>query len=45
MANPRRNMEDIIALSDLDYADLAQDVALEKNFSMEPKDSFYDILM
>ena len=32
MGYPRRNMEDFVAVSDLNCADLAQQVSVEKNF-------------
>ena len=34
MGYPSRNMEDFVAESDLNCADLAQEVSVEKNFSM-----------
>ena len=40
MGYPRRNMEDLVAVSDLNCADLAQEVSVEKNFSMWPRDCF-----
>ena len=44
MNYPSRNMEDFVAVSDLNCADLAQEVSVEKNFSMWPRDSFCGIL-
>ena len=38
MGHPSRNMEDFVAESDLNYADLAQKVSSKKNFSMQPRD-------
>jgi hypothetical protein len=38
-------MEDFVAESDLNCSDLAQEVSLEKNFSMWPRDYFCDILV
>jgi len=38
-------MEDYAAESDLNCADLAQEVSLEKNFSMWPRDCFCCILV
>jgi hypothetical protein len=40
-----RNMDDFVAVSDLDCADLAQEVSIEKNFSMWPGDCFCGILV
>jgi hypothetical protein len=37
-------MEDVVAVSDLNYADLAQEVSVE-NFSMWPRDCFCNILV
>jgi hypothetical protein len=45
MGHPIRNMEDFIAESDLNCADLAQEVSVEKNFSTWPGGCFYGILM
>ena len=45
MDHPSRNMEDFVTESDLNCADLAQEVLLEKNFSMFPKDCLCGILM
>ena len=33
-----RKMEDFVAESDLNYAELAQVVSVEKNFSMQPRE-------
>ena len=38
-------MEDFVAEYDLNYADLAQEVSVEKNFRMWPRDYFCDILV
>jgi hypothetical protein len=38
-------MEDIVAVSDLNCADLAQEVSAEKIFSMCPRDCFCSILV
>ena len=38
-------MEDFVAESDLNCADLAQEVSVEKNFSMWPRDCFCGILV
>jgi hypothetical protein len=45
MSHPSRNVEDFVAVSDLNCADLAQEVSVEKNFSMWPRDCFCSILM
>ena len=45
MGHPSRNMEDFVAESDLNYADLAQKVSSKKNFSMQPRDCFCGILV
>jgi hypothetical protein len=45
MGHPRRNMEDFVAESDLNCADLAQEVSEEKNFSMWPRGCFCGILV
>lgn len=45
MGHSSRNMEDIGAVGDLNYADLAQEVSVGKNFSMWPRDCFCDILV
>jgi hypothetical protein len=37
-------MEDFVAMSDLNCADLSQEVSVEKNFSMWAGDSFCSIL-
>jgi hypothetical protein len=34
MSYPNRNIEDFVSMSDLDCADLAQVVSVEKNFSV-----------
>ena len=39
LSHPSRNMEDFVAVSDLNCADLAQEVSVE-NFSMWPRDCF-----
>ena len=44
MDQPSRNMEDIDAEGDLNCADLTQDVSMEKDFSMWPRDCSYDSL-
>jgi hypothetical protein len=36
MGHPGRNIDDIGAENDLNYADLAQEASVEKNFSMWP---------
>lgn len=38
-------MEDFVAVSDLHCADLAQEVSVQKNFSMWPTDCSCDILV
>ena len=45
MGHPSRNMEDFVAESDLNYADLAQKDSSKKNFSMQPRDCFCGILV
>jgi hypothetical protein len=40
MEHPSRNMEDPPAESDLNCADLAKEVSVEKNVSMWPRDCF-----
>jgi hypothetical protein len=45
MGYPRRNMEDFVAVSDWNCADLAQDVSVEKNCNMRPRDYFCGILV
>ena len=40
MAYSGRNMKDVVAEYDLNYADLAQEVLVEKNFRMWPRDCF-----
>ena len=40
MDHPSRNMEDFVSESDLKCADLAQEVSVEKNFSMWHRDCF-----
>ena len=44
MNYPSRNMKDSVTVSDLNYADLAQEVS-EKNFSMWCRDYFCGILV
>jgi len=39
MSHPGRTMEDLVAVSDLNCADLAQEVLVE-NFNMWPRDCF-----
>jgi hypothetical protein len=43
IGHPRRNIEDFIAECDLNCADLAQEVSVEKNFSVWPRDCFCGI--
>jgi hypothetical protein len=38
-------MEDFVAKSDLNCADLAQEVSVERNFSIWHKDCFCDVLV
>ena len=45
MGHPSRNMEDFVAESVLNYADLAQKVSSKKNFSMQPRDCFCGIFV
>ena len=45
MGHPSRNMEDFVAESDLNYADLAQKVSSKKNFSMWPRDCFFLVFL
>ena len=45
MGYPSRNMEDFVAEYDLNCVDLAQEVSVEKNFSMWPRDCSCDILV
>lgn len=45
MGYPSRNKEDFVAGSDLNYADLAQEIPMEKNFSTWPRDYFCGILV
>jgi hypothetical protein len=45
MSCPSRNMEDLVALSDLNCADLTKEVSVAKNFSMWPRDCFCNILV
>jgi hypothetical protein len=45
VSHPRRNMEGFAAVSDLNFADLAQRFSVEKNFSMWPRDCFCSILV
>jgi hypothetical protein len=40
MGYPSRNIQDFVAECDLNYADLTQEVSVEKNFSMWPRDCF-----
>lgn len=40
-----RNVENFLAESDLNYADMAQDVSVEKNFTMCSRDNFGDNLV
>ena len=40
MDHPSRNMEDIVAEDDLNCIDLAQEVSVERNVSMWPRDCF-----
>jgi hypothetical protein len=42
---PSRNMEDFVAEYDLNCVDLAQEVSVEKNFSMWPRDCLCGILV
>jgi hypothetical protein len=44
MRNSSRNMDDFVAQSDLNCPDLAQEISVEKNFSMWPTDYFCGIL-
>ena len=45
MGYPSRNMEDFIAEYDLSCADLAQEISVEENFRMWPRDCFCGILV
>ena len=45
MGHTSRNMEDFVAVSYLNCADLTKEVSLEKNFSMWPRDCFCSILL
>jgi hypothetical protein len=45
MSHPTRNMEDFIVESDLICAKLAQEVSMERNFRMWPRDCFCGILV
>jgi hypothetical protein len=45
MGHPSRDMEDFVTESDLNCSDLAQEVLVEKNFSMWPRDYFCGILV
>jgi hypothetical protein len=45
MGPASRNMEDFVAVSYLNCADLTKEVSLEKNFSMWPRDCFCSILL
>ena len=38
-------MKDFVAVSDLNCANLAQEISVEKNLSMWPRDCFYSILV
>jgi hypothetical protein len=40
-----RNMEDFVAESDLNCTDLTQEVSVEKNFRMWPRNYFCGILL
>ena len=42
---PRQNMEDFVAVSDLNCTDLPQEVSVEKIFSIWPVDCFCGILV
>ena len=44
MGCPSRNMDDFVTESDLNCADLAQEVSVE-NLSMWPRDCFYGMLV
>ena len=44
VGHPSRNMEDFVTESDLNCADLAQEVLVE-NFIIWPRDCFCDILV
>ena len=43
--HPGRNMEDFVAESNLNCADLAQEVSVEKNFSVWHRDCYCGILV
>jgi hypothetical protein len=45
MGHPSRDMEDFVGESDLNCAGLAQEVSVEKNFIVWPRDCFYGILV
>ena len=45
MGHTSRNMEDFVAESVLNYADLAQKDSSKKNFSMQPRDCFCGIFV
>ena len=45
MGYPSRNMEDFVAGYDLNCADLAQKLSVEKIFRMWPRDCFSGILV
>ena len=45
MGYSSRNMEDFVAESDLNCADLAQEVSVEKNFILWPRDSLCGVLV
>ena len=45
MGHPSRNIEDFVAGSNLNCVDLAQEVSVNKNFKMWPRDCFCAILV
>ena len=45
MGYHNRDMEEFVAESDFNCADMAQEVSVEKNFSMWPRDCFCSILV
>lgn len=45
MSHPSRNMEGFVVVSYFNCADLAQEVSVENNFSMWPRDYFCSILV
>jgi len=45
MGHASRNMKDFVAESDLNCADLAQEVSVEKNFSTQPGDCYCFVLV